>query len=53
MTSDLMPRLAGARTWNDDEPLECVSVVPDGPEPSPSLFARLRVPGSITAPGNS
>ena len=31
MTSDLMPRLAGARTWNDDEPLECVSVVPDGP----------------------
>ena len=32
MTSDLMPRLAGARTWMDDEPLECVSVVPDGPD---------------------
>ncbi|TPE46707.1 hybrid-cluster NAD(P)-dependent oxidoreductase [Amaricoccus solimangrovi] len=26
-----MPRLVGARTWKDDEPLECVSVVPDGP----------------------
>ena len=32
MTSDLMPRLAGARIWTDDEPLECVSVVPDGPD---------------------
>lgn len=32
MTSDLMPRLGGARTWKDDEPLECVSVVPDGPD---------------------
>ena len=28
---ELMPRLAGARTWKDDEKLECVSVVPDGP----------------------
>ena len=26
MTSELMPRLGGARTWKDDEPLECVSV---------------------------
>ncbi|PJN96305.1 hybrid-cluster NAD(P)-dependent oxidoreductase, partial [Amaricoccus sp. HAR-UPW-R2A-40] len=25
-----MPRLGGARVWKDDEPLECVSVVPDG-----------------------
>jgi ferredoxin-NADP reductase len=32
MAADLMPRLAGARTWTDDEPLECVSVVPDGPD---------------------
>ena len=32
MTSELMPRLGGARTWKDDEPLECVSVVPDGPD---------------------
>jgi hypothetical protein len=31
MVSDLMPGLVGARSWTDDEPLECVSVVPDGP----------------------
>lgn len=31
MAADLMPRFAGARPWADDEPLECVSVVPDGP----------------------
>ena len=31
MTFDLMPRLGGARTWSDDEPIECVTVVPDGP----------------------
>ena len=32
MTSELMPRLGGARAWKDDEKLECVSVVPDGPD---------------------
>ena len=32
MTLDLMPPLGGARAWKDDEPLECVSVVPDGPD---------------------
>jgi stachydrine N-demethylase, reductase component len=31
MTHELMPSLGGARTWTDDEPIECVSVVPDGP----------------------
>ena len=32
MSADLMPRLGGARSWRDDEPIECVSVVPDGPD---------------------
>jgi ferredoxin-NADP reductase len=31
MAADLMPRLVGARAWTDDEPIECVAVVPDGP----------------------
>ena len=31
MSLDLVPRLGGAQAWKDDEPLECVSVVPEGP----------------------
>ena len=41
MTSTSCPRLGGARAWKDDEPLECVSVVPDGPDTSPSRFGPL------------
>lgn len=32
MSVDLVPRLGGAQTWKDTEHLECVSVVPDGPD---------------------
>ena len=32
MSVGLIPRLGGARTWKDSEQLECVSVVPDGPD---------------------
>jgi ferredoxin-NADP reductase len=28
---DLVPRFRGAQPWNDSEPIECVSVVPEGP----------------------
>ena len=31
MALDLVPRLGGAQPWKDSEPLECVSVVPEGP----------------------
>ena len=30
MALDLVPRLGGAQPWKDSEPLECVSVVPEG-----------------------
>ena len=47
MTSTSCP-LGGARAWKDDEPLECVSVVPDGPDVIslvPGALRRLvRVP---------
>lgn len=31
MSADLIPRFRGARSWDDSEPIECVSVVPEGP----------------------
>lgn len=31
MSLDLVPRLGGALPWKDSEPIECVSVVPEGP----------------------
>ncbi|HMQ95130.1 MAG TPA: hybrid-cluster NAD(P)-dependent oxidoreductase, partial [Amaricoccus sp.] len=31
MATDLVPRLGWALPWKDCEPIECVSVVPDGP----------------------
>jgi ferredoxin-NADP reductase len=32
MSLDLMPRFGGARAWKDDELIQCVAVVPDGPD---------------------
>ena len=31
MSLDLVPRFGGAKRWQDSEPIECVSVVPEGP----------------------
>jgi len=53
MTFELMPRLGGARTWKDDEKLECVSVAPDGPAVVSFWFRSPSGPSSSGTPAAS